>query len=99
MLISWNSGTVAADTSVVEVVIRILGYNLTPFDAPQQAALQDALASVIPSITAPVSVPPKLGSLLVSTWLSRAAHRSHLLVPGSRLVDECPVTDCSAVSS
>ena len=53
-----NAGAVAADTSVVEVVIRILGYNLTPFDAPQQAALQDALAAVIPSIEAPASSPP-----------------------------------------
>jgi hypothetical protein len=47
---------VAVDTSVVEVFIRILGYNLVPFDLPQQAALQEALAAVVPSITAPANI-------------------------------------------
>ena len=58
MLISpaWP-GAVAVDTSVVEVFIRILGFNLVPFDTPQQAALKEALAAVVPSITAPVRCP------------------------------------------
>lgn len=36
----------------------MLGYNLVPFDAPQQVALQDSLDSVMPSINSPVRLHP-----------------------------------------
>ena len=46
------------DASVVEVVVRLLGYSLVPFDAPQQAALQAALDTVMPSLSSPVNLGP-----------------------------------------
>lgn len=51
----------AANSGVVEVVIRILGYNLAPFDEPQQAVLQEALVAVLPSLTVPVRPPCRSG--------------------------------------
>lgn len=65
------------DASKVEVVVRLIGYNLVPFDNTQQAALQAALVAVMPSISAPVRV-LRLAFRMVSTcWPNTNTSLAH----------------------